>query len=142
MDEQLMQPITNVNDTEQANVVFIPDATYRQLMTYPICVDEICDDFLDNPRGPTIIETGSKLGVFKEYLAFTHYHPCRELIPLQYELQSGERSSITIHGVGHIGPLRRCIMHQTYQYQYSLRSIISIGIQTQPSFIQHGWRTS
>ena len=39
----------------------------------------------------------------------SHYNQCREPIPLQYELQSGERSSITIHGVGHIGPLKRCI---------------------------------
>ena len=107
MDEQLMQPITKAHDHEQANVVFIPDATYRQLMTYPIGVDEISADFQDNPREPIIIDTGFKLGVFKEYLAFTHYHPCSEPIPLQYELQSGERSSISIHGVGHISPLRR-----------------------------------
>jgi hypothetical protein len=83
MDEQLMQSITNVNDTEQDNVVFIPKSTYRQLMTYPIGVDEISDDFLENLKEPIIMDTGSKLRVFQQYLAFTHYHPCSEPILLQ-----------------------------------------------------------
>ena len=56
MDEPLMLPITKVHDHEQANVVFISDATYRQLMTYPIGMDEISDDFLDNRREPIIID--------------------------------------------------------------------------------------
>ena len=119
MDEHLLQPTNKAHDPEQANVVFIPDATYRQLMTYPIGCDEISDDFTDNPKEPVIIDTGSKLGVFKGYLAFTHYHQCSEPIPLQYELQSGERSSISIHGVGHVGPLRRCV-HAPDTYIYIL----------------------
>ena len=105
MDEDLLQPITNTINQEQANVVIIPDSTYRHFMTYPLGLDEISDDHIDNPKEPIIIDTGSKLGVFKEYLAFTHYHQCREPIPLQYELQSGERSTISIDGVGHVGPL-------------------------------------
>ena len=84
MNEQLLQPINKTHDHEQVNVVIIPDSTYRQLMTYPIGLDEISDDFMDNPKEPIIIDTGSKIGVFKEYLAFTHYHQCREPIPLQY----------------------------------------------------------
>jgi hypothetical protein len=39
MDEQMMQPINNDDDNEQANVVFIYDLIYRQLMTYPITCD-------------------------------------------------------------------------------------------------------
>jgi hypothetical protein len=85
MDEHLMQSISNDQDTEQANVVFIPDAICRQLITYPIGLDEISDDFLENPREPIIVDTGSKLGVFKQYLAFTHYHSCNEPIPRRKE---------------------------------------------------------
>ena len=72
MDEHLLQPINMAHDSKQANVVFISDATHRHLVTYPIGMDEISDDFMDNPKEPIIIDTGSKLGVFKEYLAFTH----------------------------------------------------------------------
>jgi hypothetical protein len=39
-----------------------------------------------------MIITGSMLGAFKQYLAFTHYHHCKQPLPLQHELQSGERS--------------------------------------------------
>jgi hypothetical protein len=109
MDEDLLQPVTNDSNHEEANVVIIPYATYRHFMTYPIGLDEISDDHMDNPQEPIIIDTGSKLAVFKEYLAFTHYHQCSEPIPLQYELQSGQRSTIDIHGVGHVGPLKRCL---------------------------------
>ena len=74
MDETLLQSIPNTINHEQANVVIIPDSTYRHFMTYPIGLDEISDDFIDNPKEPIIIDTGSKLGVFIEYLTFTHYH--------------------------------------------------------------------
>jgi hypothetical protein len=78
-------------------------------MTYPISCDEISDDFIEEKREPIIIDTGSKLGVFKQNLALTHYRSCSEPIPLQYKLQSGERATITIYGVGHVGPVRQCI---------------------------------
>ena len=84
MDEQMMRPINNADENEQANVVFIPDEISRQLMTYPITYDEVSEDFIDNSREPIIIDTGSKLDVvFKQYLAFTHDHPCNQPIPLQ-----------------------------------------------------------
>jgi hypothetical protein len=61
-EKHLLQPINNFNIHEQANVVFIPDAIYRQLMRYPIICDEISNDFIEVQREPTIIDTGSKLG--------------------------------------------------------------------------------
>ena len=104
-------------------------------MTYPIGLDEISDDFIDNPKEPIIIDTGSKLGVLREYLAFTHNHQCREPIPLQYEhlYQSMELDTLVRSG--------GVYMHQAYLCLYSLRYIIYTGIQTQRSYTQHLWLT-
>ena len=52
MDEDLLQPVTNNSNHEEANVVIIPYATYRHFMTYPIGLDEISDDHIDRqPSG-------------------------------------------------------------------------------------------
>ena len=70
---------------------------------------------------PLVLDSGSKPTVFRLMTAFTQYAPCSLTLTLRHTEQEMTCSQLAVHGVGHVGGLKRCL-HVPESY-YNLLSM-------------------
>jgi hypothetical protein len=58
---------------------------------------------------PPVIDSGSKPTVFRLMSTFTQYAPCSLTLRLRHTDQEMMCSQLEVHGVGHVGGLKRCL---------------------------------
>ena len=103
---------SNFNDCASGFVVDtnIPDDTIDNIMTIAtILADDRNPRFNRLLNQPLVLDAGSKPTVFRLMPTFTHYASCRLTLTLRLTEQEITGSQLEVHGVGHVGGLKRCL---------------------------------
>jgi hypothetical protein len=92
-----------------ANIVEIDYASNMRVQSSPIPADDRNPRFNRLLDQPLVLDAGSKPTVFRLMPTFTHYASCRLTLTLRHTEQEITGSQLEVHGVGHVGGLKRCL---------------------------------
>ena len=115
-------------------MVEIDYASNMRVQLYPIPADDKIPRFNRLLDQPLVLDAGSKPTVFRLMPIFTHYASCQLTLKLRHTEQEITGSQLELHGVGHVGSLKRCLhvpesYHNLLSMSHYLKYYASVQIE-------------
>ena len=118
---------TPIDDNDaDANIVEMDYASQIQVQALQIPADNNNPQFNRLLQQPLVLDSGSKPTVFRLMSTFTQYAPCSLTLTLRHTDQEMMCSQLEVHGVGHVGGLKRCLhVPESYHNLLSMSHYLS-----------------